>query len=255
MEDEKIFRNHIASIIERMASNADSNIYRTPLVGYASTNDPIFLNIKTIAHSSHMSPEEILPGAKSVIAYFLPYREEFISLCRKSTYVAKEWAQAYVDTNNLLSKIADTVINELKTSGYQGIGNAPTYEFDKDNLVATWSHRHAAYAAGLGTFGHNNMLITASGCAGRFGSVITDADISADNIPEKEYCLRKQGLNCNACISHCPVSALTENGFDRHRCYDWLLEVDRHFSDMPLTDVCGKCCLGVCANKIPGHAV
>lgn len=40
--------------------------------------------------------------------------------------------------------------------------------------MSEWSHRHAAYIAGLGIFGINNMLITNKGCVGRIPSFYED---------------------------------------------------------------------------------
>ena len=39
------------------------------------------------------------------------------------------------------------------------------------HIASDWSERHAAYAAGLGTFGLTRALITEKGIAGRFGSL------------------------------------------------------------------------------------
>jgi epoxyqueuosine reductase len=41
------------------------------------------------------------------------------------------------------------------------------------SYASSWSERHAAYAAGLGTFGLCDGLITARGKAVRFGSIIS----------------------------------------------------------------------------------
>ena len=43
------------------------------------------------------------------------------------------------------------------------------------------------------------------------------------------------------CVTVCPVAALTEEGFDRHKCYARLLQNAREFEREGLGDVCGKC--------------
>ena len=54
------------------------------------------------------------------------------------------------------------------------------------NPVAFFSHRHAAFLAGLGNFGVNNMLLTPEyGPRVRFGSVFTSAELAARSAPER----------------------------------------------------------------------
>lgn len=71
---------------------------------------------------------------------------------------------------------------------------------------SNWSERHAAYAAGLGTFGLSKGLITKKGMAGRIGSLITDAYFEPTVREYKdpfEYCTR-----CGACQNRCPGQAI-----------------------------------------------
>jgi epoxyqueuosine reductase QueG len=123
--------------------------------------------------------------------------------------------------------------------------------------MARWSHKHLGYLAGLGRFGTHRMLITPAGCAGRLGSLVTEAELGDHPlIRTKEACLLKAGKKCGKCMKACPVQALEQDGFDRHRCWNRLNE-NRHtlasFSDLPLsTHVCGKCAaLMPCSFKNP----
>ena len=118
--------------------------------------------------------------------------------------------------------------------------------------MSDWSHRHAAYAAGLGTFGLHNLLITEAGCCGRLGSVITDLALEPTPRPTGEYCLRKAGFECQACADHCTFDALKIDRYDRFACYHQCLVNAEAFQDVGLADVCGKCCAHVpCSVRNP----
>ena len=68
-----------------------------------------------------------------------------------------------------------------------------------------FSHRHAATRAGLGEFGYNNVVLTREfGPRQRFNSIITDADLVADDLVSEPICLRDSCRLClKACIMEC----------------------------------------------------
>lgn len=67
--------------------------------------------------------------------------------------------------------------------------------------VAFFSHRHAAFLAGLGTFGIHNCILTREyGPRVRFGSVFTTAKIPSDPLMNEELCTW-----CMQCVLSCPV--------------------------------------------------
>ena len=217
--------------------------YRQPLVAFAAADDPIFGQI----HSEHLLPTDLLPAAKTVAAYFLPFDRRLVETNRKNPYVAKQWAEAYIETNGLLSTIADNLHGALISHGINSAYEQPTHNFDTVKLRSHWSHKNVAYIAGLGTFGHHSMLITPSGCAGRFGSLVMDWEIPPTPRPEEELCLYRANMSCLYCVRHCPSGALTEGGLDKQKCYAYVQEVDRYFSDLGPCSVCGKCVAGPCS--------
>jgi len=242
------FLKQIDKLIQQLVLDGDFETeFRPPITGCASADDQFFKQLKSVTHPDHMLPEDLLPGARSVIAFFLPYGTKVIESNMRAKGVSREWALAYVETNKLITAICLEVKKMFQTKKINVAWEEPTYSFNSKILMSTWSHRHAAYAAGLGTFGLNNLFITDAGCAGRVGSFVVDAEMEPTPKPDQEKCLYKRGYQCEECITLCPTGALTKEGFDRHRCYKWLLKWDKYFSDLPLTDVCGKCSLGRCS--------
>jgi epoxyqueuosine reductase QueG len=162
--------------------------------------------------------------------------------------VAREWAVAYVETNELIARATAHLIDVLETRGFRAAAEPPTNNFDPVALVSRWSHKSVAVIAGLGSFGLHHMIITDAGCAGRFGSLVTDACLPTTETRSQERCLYFYDGSCRACIVRCPVDALTETkGIDRQRCYARCLEVNEQFGHLGPAEVCGKCAIGPCS--------
>jgi epoxyqueuosine reductase QueG len=244
--------NYIRDLITRLATkNAGRSAYRTPLVGFAQADNPGFARLKEVVGPGHLLPQDLLPGARSVAAFFLPFTRDLTSIHRRNPYPSREWAAAYIQTNELISSICRTLVEELGKRGMRAAWQKPTHNFHAKTLTSFWSHKHVAYLCGLGTFGLHHMLITKAGCAGRLGSLVLDVPLPATPVPAEEYCLHRRGRNCAACVRLCPTGALNTNGLDRHRCYRQLLEVNDFFHDLGFCDICGKCAVGPCALAVP----
>ena len=77
-----------------------------------------------------------------------------------------------------------------------------------ENPFAFFSHKHAAYLAGMGSFGHNNVILTPQyGPRVRFTSIFTTAEIPPDPIKIKDLCIK-----CLRCVKNCPVGAIPLKG-------------------------------------------
>ncbi|MBC8450524.1 MAG: epoxyqueuosine reductase [Chloroflexi bacterium] len=227
--------------------------YRTPLVGFASADNPRFLRLREIAEPTHLLPGELLPTARSVVSFFVPFAEEVVKANRaQRSEVARQWALAYVETNALINRIAQGLIAALVEQGVQAAAEPATHNWDPVTLISRWSHKSVAAIAGLGSFGLHHMLITDAGCAGRFGSLVLDAALeptSGPGVAARVRCRYLHDGSCMTCVQRCPVGALTEGGLDKHRCYERLLQVADGFRDLGLADVCGKCATGPCATE------
>ncbi|RLI86083.1 MAG: epoxyqueuosine reductase [Archaeoglobales archaeon] len=240
----------IKSFVRKYSELRSINFWREPVVGFADATSPFERLRKVI--DNHLLPEEILEGARSVVVFFIPFTKEVVESNVKGKYASRLWATSYVETNRLISELANYVVGKLEARGYASLALPPTHNFDEVNLISDWSHKHVAYIAGLGTFGFHTMLITEKGCCGRLGSLITRAELKPGEPKKEEFCLHARGLECRMCVKKCAFGALKQNGLDKRKCYEICLENDRFFNDLPLTDVCGKCACGVpCSLRIP----
>lgn len=238
----------INSLVEKSKKTTK---YKKPLVGFADANHPDFKDLKNIAASNHYLPSDLLIDGVSVVSFFLPFTEELVAINKNHHYISKEWAIAYVETNNFIDEIIVDIGVFLGTRGIKCSSNPARESFDKNMLMHRWSQRHVARICGLGNFGINNMLITKSGCAGRYGSFVINVPLEYDAPCVEDYCLYKRNGSCRTCVDACPTEALKVEGFDRHKCYAWLKETDNYYSDLDECQVCGKCITVPCAFRIP----
>ena len=221
------------------------DLWRTPLVGVADAQDPAFLQLKEAVSPTHALPTDILPSARSVISYFVPFLPAVGESNIQGLKPSQTWARAYRVSNAMFAHINERMVEHLRDAGYEAQIPGGFASMDMDKLMSNWSQRHVAWVAGLGTFGLNNMLITQQGCLGRIGSFVTNLPLQATPRPQQERCLSKRGLRCEACVRRCPTGALTAQGFDRHVCYALCHENDVYLNPPGQTyweaEICGKC--------------
>jgi epoxyqueuosine reductase QueG len=222
-----------------------ADVWQEPLVGFVAAADPGFLNLKTEVSPTHALPEDILPGARTVIVYFIPLKKVVMESNIPGEWASPEWAAAYIATNRLIFDLNNYLQDKLEEMGFQMAILPATHNFDQEKLISDWSHRHIARIAGLGSFGLNNMLITEKGCCGGLGSIVTDLEITPVPREPVEYCLHKRNHSCQKCVNQCVGKALAASGFDRKTCYRRCLENAAKYRELGLADVCGKCLTGL----------
>ena len=225
------------------------NIWQEPIVGFADANGSYISSLKEIVAPAHKLPGDFMENPNIVISYYIPFTPELAALNMnvEGNMAAQEWSDAYNLTNIMIADISQYIADLLNEMGYRAV--APTgVVFDKQLILSNWSQRHIAYAAGLGTFGINNMLISEKGCCGRYGSVIADIPVEPDQILTEERCLYKKNGSCKKCVQNCFAGALTTEGFDRKKCFEICMLNDAKTG----ADVCGKCDIDIpCAFKAP----
>ena len=232
---------------------AGTPLFDAPIVGCAAADDPIFTLFKSddaIIGDTFRLPNDWLPSARSVISIYYPFSEPV----RKSNWdnlgvPSDEWLHGRVEGHEFIHA-ADRVLESwLLDEGFETCIPAlepsfvlhkrePEEAIGRPMFVSSWSERHVAFAAGLGTFGLSAHLITRVGKAGRFGSIITSAPLEPTPRPYGNepyaYC-----TFCGACTKRCPVDALSlETGKDFQTCWIYLEETKIRFKPRY---GCGKC--------------
>jgi hypothetical protein len=224
-------------------------IYDLPLFAVADAQDPLWERLKQpqVIGPRHRSPEQWLPGARSVISYFLPFSARVRQANRGQGVTATEWIYGRWEGDSCNVALAQCLAGLLESAGSRAVAPMADPRFQVVDLRSNWSERHAAFVAGLGTFSLTRSLITRLGAAGRFGSVITDTEFQPTARAYEgvsEYC----GA-CGLCIERCPCRAVDRSGKDNQVCKAYLdttrvLYAPRYG--------CGKCQTGVpCEGRIP----
>jgi epoxyqueuosine reductase len=255
----------LRSLIERYTAdypqqNNEKNIWRTPLVATARA-DQRFDVLPQIASPDHVLPKDLLPNGKTVVVFFVPFVKDLAKENHSDPVPCRNWGYAYEATNRLINNLCKEIQSHFKTLGFVSALVPATHNFDHEKLMARWSHKHLGYIAGLGRFGVNAQFITLSGCAGRLGSLVTEADLGDSPlvIDDKELCIHKNGGKCLVCVERCPVGAVSaDSGINRKLCWERLKsnlkETDQLNGLQENTHVCGKCQVLVpCSLKAPKY--
>jgi epoxyqueuosine reductase QueG len=242
-----------------------------PLVGYAAADDPLFSDYKRIIGPFHRTPHEVMEIgfgtgalAATVISWILPITQPTReSNRREALYPSQAWARTRNFGEQLNVALRRHVTEWLAGQGHRAV--APQleatwreYADTPAGRASTWSERHAAYAAGLGTFSLNDALITPRGIAHRCGSVITDLTLAPSTRPYPHHyhnCLHYRKKSCGACIGRCPAGAISQQGHDKDACsrYVYGTAVDAVAEQFGVTHTgCGLCQTKVpCEGQIP----
>lgn len=231
-----LIRNKVKKYVlenkENWNSETNDRIYDEPIIKFASAEDPLFKEYKSIIGKKHFTPREAYEkefGKNSyhdgtVISVVLPINEKI----RKSNRVQKEWAsKELLDSSSFdLKNVSQYLTDILTEMGYKTVAPSDAKWFRKiiklKGPISNWSERHVAYVAGLGTFSLNEGFITEKGMAIRLVSVITELKLETDVREAKNHmgnCLYYNNGTCGACIKRCPVNALTKEGHNKWKCY------------------------------------
>lgn len=274
--DENWFINTIKDKVSSHPANKmeypfpGEHIFDQPIVGFVRGDDPIFTAYKKIIGAFHFTPEEIMgwqaknngveaPKAEdiSVVSFILPISKIIKEdETNQVEWLSERWAQTRRSGEIFSQILAREIAADLMSKGILAVipDVTPMFHFKKYPDVgwaSPWSHRHIAYAAGLGTFGINDLLITEKGVAHRCGSFVVNLKLKPDREREKDihaYCLQYQGANCLKCQQRCPAGAISLNGHCKEGCGKKVINSIRYCNKNYHIFIYG---CGLCSTKIP----
>lgn len=270
---EASIREFIASPENNMCKESNEPAWAEPLVGFSSGSDPLYefykkdigvFYVQPLEFFRHAFPGVFAKGSDlTVISWVLPQTEATKSNQRRETrWPSERWARSRVFGEEVNDKLRRHLVARLAHVGVEAVAPmlSPLWARKtsaKYGYASTWSERHAAYAAGLGTFGLSDGLITPKGKAHRCGSVIARIEIEPTPRPyndHNEYCLFYVNGTCGACIKRCPAGAISPNGHDKVMCSAYVDKthkyVELHYGFKGYG--CGFCQTGVpCESRIP----
>ncbi len=283
--ESNVTRKWITALIQDFIATSSENTMRDKeaspawddaLVGFAHGADTIWQQYKEYVGAFHWTPWEVFnqhcsteraaANDLTVISWVLPQREAVRRANRKARkYPAEEWARIRVYGEEFNAGLRQHVARSLTEKGHPAIAPmlVPNWTIVKSHrfsYASSWSERHAAHAAGLGTFGLCDGLITARGKAMRVGSVVARLSVQPTPRPyndHRAYCLFFANGTCGKCIDRCPVRAITEKGHDKEKCRQHLAAARVYVKKSYQFEGygCGLCQVGVpCEAGIPVKA-
>jgi epoxyqueuosine reductase QueG len=272
-----LIRDFIAvSPLNSMRTDNAEPAWDDVLVGFASGADPLWQQYKEYVGAFHWTPWEVFrqhcPGNSvraeelAVVSWVLPQRAAVRKANRRAKrYPSEEWARVRVYGEEFNVALRRHVTESLAQAGHAAVApmlasNWSIVKSERFSYASSWSERHAAHAAGLGTFGLCDGLITTKGKAMRVGSVVARLSIPPTPRPysdHRAYCLFFAKGTCGKCIDRCPVRAISANGHDKEKCRQHLARSREHVQRTYKFEGygCGLCQAGVpCEAGIPVKA-
>ena len=279
-QPEEAIRTLIEDFVAFSAANdlglsAPEKIWDRPLVGYAAGDDPLFEACVAHIGAFYLKPVDIYrqrfpddavtaPDALTVVSWILPASAATrAEQGRSRKRPSERWARTRQLGEAFNEDLRRHVVDALAAADVPAVAPmlAPFWKRMSEGPYApcsNWSERHAAYAAGLGTFGLCDGLITPVGKAVRMGSVVARLNLTPTPRPygdHRAYCLFFSHGRCGRCIPRCPVGALSTDGHDKQKCMQYtefgmnLVMQKRYGID---TYACGLCQADVpCMDHIP----
>ena len=255
----------------KVLDRPEEPMWHEPMIGFAKGDDDHFAFWKKDIGDFHWLPSE---------AFSLKYKESairdseltVISICFAQTEETMKdqakaeakpstrWSASRGEWEPFIRDVCKKATDKMEEYGIRAVAIDLLPEqgrrlSEQYGPASTWSHRHAAFVCGLGTFGLSDGLITRQGKAVRFSTIIINKIIDADQrayTKHNEWCLYYAKGTCGACIYRCPVGAITKKGHDKALCDQFLQVLKGQIDPAIRTDnVDNYYGCGLCQSRIP----
>lgn len=156
-----------------------------------------------------------LPGTRTLVSFVVRMNPPSVQSPARSI-ANLEFHHATDETN----EVSRRIVQVLTGRGARALAPASGFPMEMDRYPGrSWvvAHKPVAVAAGLGQMGlHRNVIHPRFGNFILLGTVLTDAEVSAEGRPiDYNPC-----LDCKLCVAACPVGAISPEGhFNFSACY------------------------------------
>ena len=94
-------------------------VWGEPIVGFGDARSPRFAELRTVVHPEHYLPEDILPGATTVVSYYLPFTKDVARGNISGDLASPEFAYTVALTNSIAMELADEVATDIRAYDYE----------------------------------------------------------------------------------------------------------------------------------------
>ena len=131
MSEKRVIKEIVRFVKAYSKEKSTETEWKQPLVGFASAGDPLFLKLREVVQPRHALPGDLLPAARTVVAFFLPFESELQKEnARAGLYPARSWAVAYTETNRLVRDLSEHLKTFLEGAGFQAALIPATHNYD-----------------------------------------------------------------------------------------------------------------------------
>lgn len=241
-----LIQEFAANELNRVHENyGGGRIFSDPYIGVSSGDDPIYLKFKEVVGEEHYTPAELwladgLPDQEGlmsklrVVSIVFPFVDEIRKVSKDAEKIPAEiYLVGRNYANPFMRDLLRKILKHIEDLGYKATAGMLSENFTiftKGRFYSNFSERHAAFAAGLGTFSWHEGMITDVGCNVRFSSFITDAPFKVTPRKSDEpyaNCLYHAKGTCRKCQERCPGNAITDDGHDKNKCYYYQQKIGR----------------------------
>ncbi len=257
------------SVVNRLGPETREKIFDTPLVGFSSGSDPLYDEYVAHIGDFYLTPATIYPKAfpdasmaagddLTVISWILPSTPTIRQdQAGRKKHPAQRWLRTKLYGEAFNDALRRHVVATLAAQGIDSVAPLLADFWTRSDQgpyapCSNWSERHAAHAAGLGTFGLCDGLITPVAKAMRTGPVVARWRVEPTPRPYNDhhaYCLFFSHGTCGKCMPRCPVKAISPTGHDKQLCMQY---TERSMPAL-MKETCGLevAACGLCQADVP----